>query len=65
MQIDVRGAVKRFGKVEALRGIDLVVPAGRRVALVGPNGSGKSTLIRALLGLIDCEGVVLLDGEGG
>ena len=63
MQIDVRGAVKRFGKVEALRGIDLVVPAGRRVALVGPNGSGKSTLIRALLGLIDCEGVVLLDGR--
>lgn len=63
MRIEVRAARKHFGKVEALRGVDLVVPAGRRLALVGPNGSGKSTLIRALLGLIACEGTVLLDGR--
>jgi ABC-2 type transport system ATP-binding protein len=63
MKIEVRGARKRFGRVEVLRGVDLDIPPGRRVALVGPNGSGKSTLIRALLGLIDCEGTVLLDGR--
>lgn len=62
MRIELRGARKRFGKVEALRGIDLTIPGGRRVALVGPNGSGKSTLIRALLGLVDCEGQVRIDG---
>lgn len=63
MRIEVRAARKHFGKAEVLKGIDLDVPAGRRLALVGPNGSGKSTLIRALLGLIDCEGQVLLDGR--
>jgi len=62
MRIELRGARKRFGKVEALRGIDLSIPSGRRVALVGPNGSGKSTLIRALLGLVECEGEVRIDG---
>ena len=63
MHIEVRAARKRFGKLEVLKGVDLDVPVGQRVALVGPNGSGKSTLIRALLGLIDCEGTVLLDGK--
>ena len=63
MHVEIRGARKRFGKLEVLKGIDLDIPRGERVALVGPNGSGKSTLIRALLGLIDCEGTILLDGH--
>jgi ABC-2 type transport system ATP-binding protein len=63
MKIEVRDAVKRFGRVEALKGVSFEVPRGRRVALVGPNGSGKSTLIRALLGLIECQGSVRLDGR--
>jgi ABC-2 type transport system ATP-binding protein len=62
MRIELRQVKKRFGSTEVLRGIDLVVPAGRRMALIGPNGSGKSTLIRSLLGLVACEGQVLLDG---
>jgi ABC-type multidrug transport system ATPase subunit len=63
MRVDIVEARKRFGRVEALRGVTLHVPTGGRVALVGPNGSGKSTLIRALLGLIDCQGSVALDGR--
>ena len=63
MRIEIKRATKSFGRIEALRGVDLVVPVGRRLALVGPNGSGKSTLIRALLGLIDCGGSVRLDGR--
>ncbi|MBI1949403.1 MAG: ABC transporter ATP-binding protein [Deltaproteobacteria bacterium] len=63
MRVEIHDARKRFGRVGALRGVDLVVPAGGRVALVGPNGSGKSTLIRTLLGLIDYQGTVLLDGR--
>ncbi|PRY44590.1 ABC transporter family protein [Umezawaea tangerina] len=34
-----------------MRGVDLVVEAGERVALTGTNGSGKTTLVRAVLGL--------------
>lgn len=44
----VVGVEKRFGAVEALRGIDLEVPWGGIVAVLGPNGAGKSTLLRIL-----------------
>lgn len=63
MRIELSGVRKRFGAAEVLKGIDLSVPPGRRVALIGPNGSGKSTLLRSLLGLVECEGEVRLDGR--
>ncbi len=48
---------------EALRGVDLVVPAGARVALVGPSGAGKTTLFSVLLGFLPPSGGrVLWDG---
>jgi ABC-2 type transport system ATP-binding protein len=50
--IQARDVRKRFGKVAALDGIDLGVPAGTIYALLGPNGSGKTTLIRSLVGLV-------------
>jgi ABC-2 type transport system ATP-binding protein len=46
------GLTKRFGKLNAVDGIDLAVPAGCVYGFLGPNGSGKTTTIRLLLGLI-------------
>jgi len=62
MRIQLARLGKRFGKVHALRDIDLDLPAGAKVALIGPNGSGKTTLIRSLLGLVRHTGEVRIDG---
>jgi phosphonate transport system ATP-binding protein len=49
---------------EALRGVDLEVPAGQVMALIGPSGAGKSTLIRCVNRLVEpTAGRVILDGE--
>jgi ABC-2 type transport system ATP-binding protein len=46
--IEIRGLEKRYGDVEAVRGIDLDVHAGETFGFLGPNGAGKSTTIRIL-----------------
>jgi ABC-2 type transport system ATP-binding protein len=48
----IEGLVKRYGKFEAVRGIDLTVRAGEVFGFVGPNGAGKSTTIRCILDLL-------------
>jgi ABC-2 type transport system ATP-binding protein len=48
----VHGLRKRYGPVEALRGVDLEVGEGELVGLLGPNGAGKSTLVKILVGLV-------------
>lgn len=63
MRVEGRGVRKSFGRVEALRGVDFEIPSGGKVGLIGPNASGKSTLIRIILGLLRCDGELLLDGE--
>jgi ABC-2 type transport system ATP-binding protein len=49
--IRLQGLAKRFGRLEALRGVDLEVEQGEFFALLGPNGAGKTTLISILAGL--------------
>ena len=53
--IEVRDLYKAFGKVKALRGLNLLVPTGQVTGFLGPNGSGKTTTIRILLGLLRAD----------
>ena len=60
----VSGLAKRFGGNEVLRGIDLDVRRGERIAILGASGSGKSTLLRCLNFMeLPSAGVIELDGQ--
>ena len=62
--IRVRGAVRHFGSVRAVDGVDLDVQRGEVFGLIGHNGAGKSTLFKMMLGLIPItSGEIRLDGE--
>ena len=62
--VELRGLAMRFGAVEALRGLDARIPAGRITGLVGPDGAGKTTLLRLLAGLMEpAAGQALLFGR--
>ncbi len=57
------GLTRRFGQIRALRGVDLELPSGKRLALFGANGAGKTTLLRILgLGLAPDSGTLTIDG---
>ena len=51
-----------YGKVEAVRGVSLVMQPGQIVAVIGPNGAGKTTLLAAVAGLLRWRGRVMYDG---
>jgi D-xylose transport system ATP-binding protein len=62
--LEVRGAIKSYGAVHALEGVDLHVDPCEIVALLGDNGAGKSTLIKAVGGVHRLDaGEVLVDGR--
>ena len=54
--LEVKGLQKRYGTHEVLKGVDLMVPRGERIALLGVNGAGKTTLLRILAGEIEASG---------
>lgn len=56
MLLEISGLTSHYGRIEALRGIDLTVAAGELVALVGANGAGKTTLLRAISGVQPVSG---------
>lgn len=50
--LDIKNLAARYGQIEALRGVDLMVREGEAVALVGANGAGKSTLMKCVMGML-------------
>ena len=62
--LELKQLRKSFGKTEIIRGADLAVAAGERVAIIGPNGAGKSTLFNLISGRFEpTSGEIVLAGE--
>jgi branched-chain amino acid transport system ATP-binding protein len=62
--IELRDVRKSFGKTEIIRGTNLAVRPGERVAVIGPNGAGKSTLFNLISGRFgSSSGDILLNGR--
>jgi branched-chain amino acid transport system ATP-binding protein len=64
LALELRDVRKSFGKTEIIRGANLAVRPGERVAVIGPNGAGKSTLFNLISGRFGCtSGDILLAGR--
>ncbi len=62
--LELKDLRKSFGKTEIIRGANLAVNSGERVAIIGPNGAGKSTLFNLISGRFEpTSGDVLLNGQ--
>jgi branched-chain amino acid transport system ATP-binding protein len=62
--LELKDLRKSFGKSEIIRGVNLAVRSGERVAVIGPNGAGKSTLFNLISGrFAPTSGDVLLNGQ--
>ena len=62
--LELKDLRKNFGKTEIIRGVNLAVKAGERIAIIGPNGAGKSTLFNLISGrFAPTSGQVLLNGQ--
>jgi ABC-2 type transport system ATP-binding protein len=61
--VEAEGLAKRFGKTEALAGLDFVAESGQVVAVLGPNGAGKTTFVRTIATLLKPDsGSLRVDG---
>jgi ABC-type branched-subunit amino acid transport system ATPase component len=62
--LEITGVERSFYGVQALRGVDLAVEAGRITGLIGPNGAGKTTLFNCVTGLVPPDrGRIVFDGQ--
>jgi branched-chain amino acid transport system ATP-binding protein len=62
--LELKDVRKSFGKTEIIRGANLAVKAGERIAVIGPNGAGKSTLFNLISGRIEAtSGDIILNGQ--
>ncbi|HWK47819.1 MAG TPA: ABC transporter ATP-binding protein [Stellaceae bacterium] len=61
--LSVRDLAVSYGKVDAVRGATIEVPAGRIVTVIGANGAGKSTLLNAIMGILPSRSALSFDGR--
>ncbi|MBR3992305.1 MAG: ATP-binding cassette domain-containing protein, partial [Anaerotignum sp.] len=50
--LEIKNLVVSYGGIEAVKGIDMIVPEGQIVTLIGANGAGKSTTMKSISGLV-------------
>ncbi|EGY80113.1 ABC transporter ATP-binding protein [Peptoniphilus indolicus] len=62
VKLELVGIQKSYGKKIVINNLGLKVYDGERISLLGPSGCGKSTLLNTIVGLIDFEGIIFLDG---
>jgi iron complex transport system ATP-binding protein len=61
--LSLRAVGARYGSRSVVAGVDVDLPTGSWLAIIGPNGAGKSSLLKAILGAVEHDGEILLDGE--
>jgi branched-chain amino acid transport system ATP-binding protein len=61
--LEIAALTVAYGKVEAVRGVSLVVNPGSIVTVIGANGAGKTTLLNAVMGILPAQGRVTFDGQ--
>lgn len=62
--LKIEGLKVNYGGIEAVKGIDMVVPEGKIITLIGANGAGKSTTLKSIAGLVKPkEGKITFMGE--
>ncbi len=61
--VTIEAVAKRFGQVEALRGVSLELGAGKLTAILGPSGCGKTTLLRSIAGFVAVDAGRILFGR--
>ena len=62
--LSIKDLTKKFGDLEVLRGVDLDVRDGEKIAIIGPSGCGKSTFLRCINCMEDpTSGVIMFEGE--
>lgn len=64
LAIETRDLTRHYGKLTAVRNLNLAIPQGSLFGLIGPNGAGKTTTLRMLAGLLDpSSGEILVNGQ--